>query len=333
MNHTTDHDHGAVATGDAPQHVARRDAHAAHQGRQGHGERGGHGDHVAQFRRLFWWNLLLAVPVVAFSEMFSDLLGYGRPGGTAWISPVFGVIVFVVGGRPFLTGAYHEVRTRQPGMMLLIGLAISVAFVASLATSLGIGDLDLDFWWELALLIVIVLLGHWLEMRAVGLAQGALAALAELLPDEADRVRADGSVEAIPLHELRVGDTALVRPGGRVPADGEVVDGEAEFDESMVTGESRPVPKAPAIASWPAASRPTPLFGSASTPSARTLHSPGSSASSRKRRSHAHTRRRSPTEPRPSSSTLRPPPASSRSRCGCSSGTPMPPSRTPSRCW
>jgi Cu2+-exporting ATPase len=207
------------------------------------GSHGDHGDHVEQFRRLFWRNLVLAIPVVIFSEMFSDLLGYSLPSGTAWISPVLGVVIFLYGGRPFLTGAYHEVRTRQPGMMLLIGFAITVAFVASLATSLGIGDLDLDFWWELALLIVIMLLGHWLEMKAVDQAQGALAALAELLPDEADRVAPDGSIETVPLHDLRVGDIALVRPGGRVPADGQVVDGEAEFDESMITGESRPVPK------------------------------------------------------------------------------------------
>jgi P-type Cu2+ transporter len=213
--------------------------HADHGG--GHG---GHGDHVEQFRRLFWRNLVLAIPVVVFSEMFSDLLGYSLPSGTAWISPVLGAVVFFYGGRPFLTGAYDELRTRQPGMMLLIGFAITVAFAASLATSLGIGDLDLDFWWELALLIVIMLLGHWLEMKAIGQAQGALAALAELLPDEADRVTADGSVETVPLHELRVGDIALVRPGGRVPADGQIVDGDAEFDESMITGESRPVPKA-----------------------------------------------------------------------------------------
>ena len=219
-------------------------SHADHGGDGGHGGHGGHGDHVEQFRRLFWRNLVLAIPVVVFSEMFSDLLGYSLPSGTAWISPVFGVVVFFYGGRPFLTGAYEELRARQPGMMLLIGFAITVAFVASLATSLGIGDLDLDFWWELALLIVIMLLGHWLEMKAIGQAQGALAALAELLPDEADRVAADGSVETVPLHELRVGNVALVRPGGRVPADGQIVDGEAEFDESMITGESRPVPKA-----------------------------------------------------------------------------------------
>jgi Cu2+-exporting ATPase len=215
----------------------------SHDNHDNHGGHGGHGDHIEQFRRLFWRNLLLAIPVVVFSQMFSDLLGYTLPSGTAWISPVFGFVVFFYGGRPFLTGAYDEIRARQPGMMLLIGFAITVAFVASLATSLGIGSLDLDFWWELALLIVIMLLGHWLEMKAIGQAQGALAALAELLPDEAERVTADGGVETISLHELHVGDLALVRPGGRVPADGEIVEGEADFDESMITGESRPGPK------------------------------------------------------------------------------------------
>jgi P-type Cu2+ transporter len=232
MSQTPEHDHRAVSTAE--------EGHSA----SGHDHHGGHGDHVEEFRHLFWRNLLLAVPVVVFSQMFSDLLGYTLPSGTAWISPVLGIVIFLYGGRPFLTGAYDEVRTRQPGMMLLIGFAITVAFVASLATSLGVGNLDLDFWWELALLIVIMLLGHWLEMKAIGQAQGALAALAELLPDEADRVTPDGSIETVPLHELRVGDVALVRPGGRVPADGQIVDGEAEFDESMITGESRPVPRA-----------------------------------------------------------------------------------------
>ncbi len=152
-------------------------------------------DHAAVFRRLFWWNLALAVPIVLFSEMFSDLLGYGLPAGTAWISPLLGTVVFFSGGWPFLSGAVSEVRSRAPGMMLLIGLAITVAFTASLGTSLGIGDLDLDFWWELALLVVIMLLGHWLEMRAIGQARGALAALAELLPDEAERVTDSGEIE------------------------------------------------------------------------------------------------------------------------------------------
>ena len=174
--------------------------------------------------------------------MFADLIGYTRPAGTAWISPVLGTVIFFYGGWPFLSGGVSEARARQPGMMLLIALAITVAFTASLATSLGVGNLDLDFWWELALLVVIMLLGHWLEMKAIGQAQGALAALAELLPDVAERVTGD-EVETVPLAELRPGDVVLVRSGARVPADGAIVDGEAELDESMVTGESRPVPK------------------------------------------------------------------------------------------
>jgi Cu2+-exporting ATPase len=149
--------------------------------------------------------------------------------------------VFFYGGWPFLTGAIAELRSRQPGMMLLVGLAISVAFVASAATSLHIGSVNLDFWWELALLVVIMLLGHWLEMRALGQASSALDALAALLPDVAERVRDDGTVESVPITALGVGDLVLVRSGGRVPADGLIEDGEAHFDESMITGESRPV--------------------------------------------------------------------------------------------
>ncbi len=202
-----------------------------------------HGDHAAQFRDRFWGSLLLAVPVVAFSGMFADLLGYSLPAGTGWVSPVLGTVVFLYGGWPFLTGAVAEIRDRQPGMMLLVALAITVAFGASAATSLDVGGLDLDFWWELALLVVIMLLGHWLEMRALGQASSALDALAALLPDEADRIAADGTTEQVVLSELAVGDLVLVRSGARVPADGCVEDGEAELDESMITGESRPVPK------------------------------------------------------------------------------------------
>jgi Cu2+-exporting ATPase len=226
--------------GHEPTQHEQHDHHDHHD--HGHHGHAGHGDHAAQFRDRFWWSLLLSIPVVAFSEMFADLAGYTLPDGTAWVSPVFGIAVFVYGGRPFLEGAVSEVRARQPGMMLLIGLAIVVAFVASFATSLDIGDVDLDFWWELALLIVIMLLGHWLEMKAVGQAQDALAALRELLPDEAERVT-DGVVETVTLAELQPGDVVLVRAGGRVPADGTIVDGAAELDESMVTGESRPVAK------------------------------------------------------------------------------------------
>ena len=213
-------------------------AHAGH-GHMGHAEH----DHAAQFRDRFWLSLLLALPVVGFSPMFADLLGYGLPPGTAWISPVLGTVVFCYGGWPFLSGAWSELRARQPGMMLLIALAITVAFGASAATSLDIGGLDLDFWWELALLVVIMLLGHWLEMRALGNASSALDALAALLPDSAERIEDDGAVTSIALDELQPGDLVLVRSGGRVPADGTVLEGRAELDESMITGESRLVTK------------------------------------------------------------------------------------------
>ena len=215
---------------------------ADHGGHHSHG--GGHGDHAAQFRDRFWISLALSVPIVVFSEMVGDLLGYVPPQfpGAVWIPPVLGTVLFAYGGRPFLVGGWSELRSRQPGMMLLIALAISVAFVASWITTLGVGGFDLDFWWELALLIVIMLLGHWLEMRALGAASGALDALAALLPDTAEKVTADGVVE-VPVGELAVGDVILVRSGGRVPADGTVVDGRAELDESMITGESRAVPR------------------------------------------------------------------------------------------
>src|SRR5919107_424096 len=187
-------DHGTHADHHGDHHEA------GHGG--GHMGHGGHGDHAAQFRDRFWWSLLLALPVVGFSHMFADLLGYMLPSGTAWISPVLGTVVFFYGGWPFLTGAVSEIKSPQPGMMLLVAMAITVAFVASGLTSLGIGGLDLDFWWELALLVVIMLLGHWLEMRALGQASNALDALAALLPDDAERIRPDGEVEAVSLDEL-----------------------------------------------------------------------------------------------------------------------------------
>ncbi|MHA7239285.1 heavy metal translocating P-type ATPase [Arthrobacter sp. TMS1-12-1] len=205
-----------------------------------HGEHAGHS--TAMFRKRFWISLALAIPVVAFSPMFAMLLGYMPPGfpGAAWIPPILGTAIFAYGGTPFLKGGVAELRSRRPGMMLLIAMAISVAFVASWSTTLRIGGFDLDFWWELALLIVIMLLGHWMEMRALGSAAGALDALAALLPDEADRVTADG-VETVPVGSLVTGDVVLVRSGARAPADGEIVEGAAEFDESMITGESRTV--------------------------------------------------------------------------------------------
>ncbi|UOE42984.1 copper-translocating P-type ATPase [Agromyces larvae] len=277
----------------------------------------GHGDHVGQFRRLFWIMLVIAVPTIVFSPMFADILGYRLPDNAVvpWISPVLGTVMYVWGGRPFLTGAWSELKARTPGMMLLIGLAITVAYLASLGASLRILDHHLDFWWELALLIVIMLLGHWIEMRSIAQASSALDALAALLPDEAERVLPTkpaepveanqvptklaepveanpveanqslptkpaepveanpveaGPVQAGPVDanhswttapstgsgnqartelvspaDLRVGDLVVVRPGGRVPADGDVVDGTAAVDESMITGESRPVTRGP----------------------------------------------------------------------------------------
>ena len=194
------------------------------------------------FRRLFWIMLAVGVPVVALSPMFAMILGYQLPDVplVGWVSPVLGTLMYVWGGRPFLTGAVSEIRARQPGMMLLIGLAITVAFVASWGATLGLLDHALDFWWELALLVVIMLLGHWIEMRSLAASASALDSLAALLPDSAELVDGDRLRTVRPV-DLVVDDLVVVRPGGRVPADGEVVDGTADVDESMITGESRPV--------------------------------------------------------------------------------------------
>ena len=222
---------------------AQHDDRSEHDAHEGHVS---HGDHVAQFRRLFWWNLLLAIPVVFFSPMFAMLLGYELPGipGIEWISPVLGTVIFVWGGRPFLTGAAEELKTRRPGMMLLIGLAITTAFISSMGASLGLLSHELDFWWELALLVVIMLLGHWIEMRSLAQTTSALDSLAALLPDEAERVTADG-VETVSPADLQLDDVIIVRPGARVPADGQITEGSASFDESMITGESRTVRRDP----------------------------------------------------------------------------------------
>ena len=236
------HDHGRASSTD----LERQEVHVS----GGH-DAGHHGDHESHdrhaghdpdaFRRLFWRSLVLTIPVVAFSEMVQDWFGYSLDWvpGHQLVAPVFGTVLFFYGGRVFLQGGWNEIRWRQPGMMLLISMAITVAFGASVASEFG--WLDLDFWWELAALITVMLLGHWQEMRALGLTRGALAALAELLPDEAERVGEDGTTTLVALAELREGDVVLVRPGSRVPADGAVIDGRAELDESMLTGESKPV--------------------------------------------------------------------------------------------
>ena len=216
---------------------------AGHAG-QGHGhEHLRHVGHADVYRRRFWITLILAVPVVVYSEMIQDWFAFTAPQfrGDGLVAPVLGTVIFFYGGSVFLTGAWSELRRRAPGMMLLVSLAISVAFLASAAATLDL--FDLEFWWELSALVVIMLLGHWQEMNALGQARGALSALAELLPDEAERVR-NGGTERVPLHDLRRGDVVLIRPGARVPADGGIVAGQAELDESMITGESKPVAKA-----------------------------------------------------------------------------------------
>nr|WP_197282726.1 heavy metal translocating P-type ATPase [Gordonia sp. HS-NH1] len=186
--------------------------------------------------------LVLAIPTVAFNDMFADILGYELPDAewVRWVSPLFGTVVYLWGGRPFLVGAAEEIRTRRPGMMLLISLAITVAFVASWGSTLHLFDHELNFWWELALLVVIMLLGHWIEMRSLARTTSALDSLAALLPDEAEKVVGDDIV-SVPPDSLVVGDVVVVRPGASVPADGTIVDGSANMDESMVTGESAPV--------------------------------------------------------------------------------------------
>ena len=223
------------------QHVSDHEAPGEHSGHGGHGAgHGGHGDHVGQFRRLFWINLVIAVPVVTLSHMFAMILGYEIPGWATFIAPILGTVMYGWGGWPFLSGAVSEVKARKPGMMLLIGLAITVAFLASWGATLGLLDNQLEFWWELALLIVIMLLGHWVEMRSLAQTTSALDSLAALLPDEAERIEGDQIVKVAPA-DLQVGDVVVVRPGGSVPADGKIVDGSASMDESMITGESRPV--------------------------------------------------------------------------------------------
>ena len=219
--------------------------HEGHSGHAGHSGHGGHAHHVAQFRRLFWIMLIIAVPVVAFSPMFGHLLGYEVPdtgvlGVLRWLSPILGTVMYFWGGKPFLTGGLDEIKGRSPGMMLLIALAITVAFLSSWGSSLGLLDPQLDFWWELALLVVIMLAGHWMEMRSLAQTTSALDSLAALLPDEAEKV-VDGETVSVPPDDLEVDDIVLVRPGSAVPADGRVIEGSASMDESMVTGESTTV--------------------------------------------------------------------------------------------
>jgi Cu2+-exporting ATPase len=224
--------------------IAKQDQgdHSTHQ-RSKHKDHVRHAGHEQMFRKRFWISLLISIPVLVFSPTLQDWLGYRLPEfpGSSWITPIFSVIVFLYGGLPFLRMAIPEVRKRQPGMMTLISLAISVAFIYSLSTLFI--ESGTGFFWELVTLIDIMLLGHWLEMRSVRQASRALDELAELMPDTAERVRSDGEIEQVSLDELKKDDLVLVRPGASVPADGVIETGESDVNESMITGESKPVKK------------------------------------------------------------------------------------------
>jgi Cu2+-exporting ATPase len=197
------------------------------------------------FRKRFWICLLLTIPVLVYSPTLQDWLNFTPPAftGSQWITPVFSVIIFLYGGIPFLQMAEPEVRRGKPGMMTLISLAISVAFVYSLATLFVVEDIG--FFWELVTLIDVMLLGHWLEMRSVRQASGSLDELARLMPDTAERILSDGDTEVISVDSLKEGDLVLVRPGASVPADGIIEEGESSVNQAMITGESKPVDREP----------------------------------------------------------------------------------------
>jgi P-type Cu2+ transporter len=233
MDHTAHEDHAAVAP-----HAGHKmsGADASHDRHAGHS--------VAMFRDKFWLSFAITIPVVIWSADLQHWLGYTALSfpGSKLIPPVLGAVIFFYGGLVFIRGAWSELADHKPGMMTLISLAIIVAFGTSVAATFGL--FEIDVWWELSSLITIMLLGHWLEVRAISQARGALNALAALLPDTAERV-SGGEIQTVPLSELHVGDVVLVRPGTRVPADGIVVEGAADVNESMITGESRTVSKGP----------------------------------------------------------------------------------------
>jgi len=214
--------------------------HQGHAGHQGHDQHAGHS--VEMFRDKFWWSVVLTVPTLVWSPMIQQWFGFHAPSfpGSRYIPAIFGTILFFYGGMVFLWGAVGEIKSRLPGMMTLISLAIIVAFGFSLAVTFGVPGMDL--WWELSTLITIMILGHWIEMRSISQAQGALKELAKLVPDTALRLVGD-KTEEVPVTDLREGDVILIRPGSSIPADGVVFEGTSAVNEAMITGESRPVEK------------------------------------------------------------------------------------------
>ena len=259
--HEHHHEHGKHAHHTS--HSERHDEHTAHQkghdghdkhashasGHSGHGGHGGHGAHAdhtgheEMFRQRFWVSLVLTIPVLLYSPMLQEWFGFSMPTfpGSEWIGALFSVIIFVYGGLPFLQMAVPELQNRKPGMMTLISLAITVAFVYSVLALFLPGAKG--FFWELVTLIDVMLLGHWIEMRSVRQASSSLNELAKLMPDEAERLNRDGSTETVPVSALSEGDRVLVRPGASIPVDGIVIEGSSKVNEAMITGESKPVRK------------------------------------------------------------------------------------------
>ncbi len=224
----------------APAPDDKHEGHADHQEHEGHDQHAGHS--VEMFRDKFRWSIALTVPTLVWSPMVQQWLGFRAPAfpGSGYVPAIFGTILFFYGGMVFLRGAVREIKDRLPGMMTLISLAITVAFSFSLAVTLGVPGMDL--WWELSTLITIMILGHWIEMRSISQAQGALKELAKLVPDIAVRMVGE-KTEEVPVADLREGDVILIRPGSSIPADGVVLEGSSAVSEAMITGESRPVDK------------------------------------------------------------------------------------------
>ncbi|MEX1062048.1 MAG: HAD-IC family P-type ATPase, partial [Balneolaceae bacterium] len=230
---------------DHSQHDHDHHGHGAHKEKETHGEHSHHEHHammVEDFKWRFWWVFGLTIPILALSPMIQEFLGADwRFTGDTWILFALSSVVFFFGGWPFLSGLVDELRKKQPGMMTLIGLAMSVAFIYSVFVVFGLeGHL---LFWELSTLVAVMLLGHWIEMRSVMSASAALEKLAELLPGKAHRVKDDGSTEDVPVEELQAGDKILIKPGEKIPADGVILEGKTNVNEAMLTGESKPVGK------------------------------------------------------------------------------------------
>lgn len=240
-------DHNTMPEAHDPTKKPDREHHTAHDSQESDGKHTqiDHTGHELLFRNRFFVTLVLSIPVLIFSPSIQNWLDYSTPGfsGNTWIVPLLSIVIFAIGGVPFLQMAVPEIRARKPGMMMLISLAIIVALIYSYATLFI--DLGEGFFWELVTLIVIMLLGHWLEMRSVRQASGALDELAKLMPDTAERITAGGETEEVKTSVLTAGDLVLVRPGASIPVDGEVKDGQSDVNEALITGESRPVKKTP----------------------------------------------------------------------------------------